>query len=399
MKENLCKLSAEFCEKNKIAVLKESDTQINIGYVEKPVEELLQRLERYYQSKKSLCYEKISEEEFEVLIERLYSGEDDEEKFSMREEKETAATAAKSPPAVNLLNSIISEGIMKGASDIHIAVSDGKTTVRYRKDGRLKFMFETDEEKGKALTARIKLLSDLNIMEHRRCLDGRFEYSRAAYIYDIRVSIIPGTDGESSVLRILGGDIKVPPLESLGFTKKQLEMLEEMLKKESGLILVTGPTGSGKTTTLASIISRLNKEDLQIITVEDPVEYRIKNVLQVSTEEESGRSFSEVLRRLLRHDPDILMVGEIRDEETAAITCRLALTGHLVFASLHTASCEESPLRLTDMGVPPYVVAAVLKGVISQRLIEKKEGGRKLKAEILLFKNQSEVRSLCGQTL
>ena len=171
------------------------------------------------------------------------------------------------------------------------------------------------------------------------------------------------------------------------------------MKKESGLVLAAGPTGSGKTTTLASIISRLNKDDINIITVEDPVEYRIKNVLQVSVDEDIGRTFFEVLKRVLRHDPDILMVGEIRDEQTAAMACRMALTGHLVFASIHTASVEETPLRLTDMGVPPYIVSAVLKGVISQRLVEKSGGGRKVNAVIKVFENQGEVRNLCLQKL
>ena len=169
------------------------------------------------------------------------------------------------------------------------------------------------------------------------------------------------------------------------------------MKKESGLVLAAGPTGSGKTTTLASIISEINSEDINIITVEDPVEYRIKNIVQVSVEEEIGKSFAEVLKRILRHDPDILMVGEIRDEETAAIACRMALTGHLVFASIHTASCEETPLRLTDMGVPSYIVGAVLKGVISQRLVEKKGGGRTVKADIKLFENAESVRALCKE--
>ena len=262
---------------------------------------------------------------------------------------------------------------MKKASDIHIDEDTEGMKVRYRKDGKLFFMLEEERSKGEAVIARIKLLSDLNIMEHRRCQDGRFDYKKGVNTYDIRVSVMAGIEGESVVMRILGGDIKAPELETLGFSERQMEDIKTLMKMKSGLVLTAGPTGSGKTTTLAAIITRLNTQEINIITVEDPVEYRIKGVLQVGVDEESGQTFFEVLKRILRHDPDILMVGEIRDEKTAAMACRMALTGHLVFASIHTSSCEETPLRLTDMGVPPYITGAVLKGVISQRLVEKRE--------------------------
>ncbi len=398
MKSQEKKLSAEFCEKNGIAIISDNNQFVTIGYVTDVAADVKGRIERYFLPEKNVEFIKIEKDEFDVRIERLYSGSSEFREAKKIEQKEDEAIAAKAAPAVNLLRSILSEGIMKGASDIHIDIQTNDAKIRYRKDGKLFSMLTTEGEKGKAVIARIKLLSDMNILEHRRCQDGRFEYSRNGFTFDIRVSVIPGVEGESVVLRILGGDIKAPELENLGFKKNQLEEINRMMNLDSGLILVAGPTGSGKTTTLASIISRLNRDDVNIITVEDPVEYRIKNVLQISVEEEIGRTFFEILKRILRHDPDILMVGEIRDENTASMACRMALTGHLVFASIHTASCEETPLRLVDMGVPVYIVAAVLKGVISQRLVEKKSGGRCVKADIQYFETQADVRNLCART-
>ena len=388
-------LSAQFCEKNGIAVISETEEKVEIGFVREIPREVYERLERYYLPEKTISISRIKEEEFEVIITRLYSGSGNFQTEKEEKTKSDERSAAKAAPAVNLLNSIISEGILKKATDIHINITKKECTVRYRKDGKLHLMLKAERVRGEAVVARIKLLSDLNILEHRRCQDGRFDYVFKNSTYDLRVSVISGIEGESVVLRILGGDIRTPELEELGFTKKQLCQIRSLMKKESGLVLAAGPTGSGKTTTLASIISEINRDDINIITVEDPVEYRIKNVVQVSVEEEIGKSFAEVLKRILRHDPDILMVGEIRDEETAAIACRMALTGHLVFASIHTANCEETPLRLVDMGVPSYIVGAVLRGVISQRLVEKKGGGRTVKADIRLFENQENVRTLC----
>ena len=388
-------LGAQFCEKNHLAVISETENLVCIGYTKEPDTQTRERILRYFAPEKTVEFQKIEEDVFEVILARLYSGAGWRPDENEKQIKDDVTAAARAAPAVNLLNSIISEGILKRATDIHIDISNGGTKVRYRKDGKLCVMLETEKDRGEAVIARIKLLGDLNILEHRRCQDGRFDYSFKRHVYDIRVSVICGIEGESVVLRILGGDIQAPKIEELGFTKKQLEEIRSLMKMDSGLVLAAGPTGAGKTTTLASIISELNREDINIITVEDPVEYRIKNVLQVSVDEEIGRTFAEVLRRVLRHDPDILMAGEIRDEQTASIACRMALTGHLVFASIHTASTDETPLRLIDMGVPLYIVSAVLKGVISQRLIDKKEGGRTVKADIKVFKTQAEVKSLC----
>lgn len=389
------RLSAEFCSKNNLVIISDTENSVLIGILYNIENELKNRIERYFLPEKQVTYKVIQKEEFDVRIARLFSGANEIVNKNVIEEKDEITNAAQATPVVNLLNSIISEGILKQASDIHIQINEQNTRIRYRKDGRLLNMLLIESEQGIAVIGRIKLLSNLNILEHRNCQDGRFNYSHSNFVYDIRVSIIPGIEGESTVLRILGGEIRAPELEYLGFTENQLILINKMITLEYGLVLVTGPTGSGKTTTLASILSRLNKDDIQIITIEDPVEYRIKGCLQINVDEEIGRTFYEVLKRVLRHDPDILMVGEIRDEQTAFMACRLALTGHLVFASLHTNNCKETPLRLIDMGVPEYIVEAVLKGVISQRLVEKQTGGRTVNADVVFFENDREVKEIC----
>lgn len=389
-------LSAEFCSKNSLIILNSDKETVTIGIIEKLVEDVAERLERYFLPEKKVIYKCIEKDEFEVRLTRLYSGAVELSKNSKIQVDEEITNAANATPIVNLLNSIISEGILKKVSDIHIDVNKANSRIRCRKDGKLEDMLFIEKKQGETLIGRIKLLANLNILECRRCQDGRFDYIKNDFSFDIRVSIIPSIHGESVVLRLLGGDIRVPELETLGFSKTQLSMIYKMIKIEHGLILVTGPTGSGKTTTLASLISRINSDDVQIITIEDPVEYRINGALQISVDEEIGQSFFEILKRVLRHDPDVLMIGEIRDEETAAMACRMALTGHLVFASIHTNNCRETFLRLVDMGIPSYIVKAVLKGVISQKLIEKKCGGRTVDAELCYFETQEEINNLCA---
>lgn len=388
-------LSVDFCIENKVVVLSNNEKSVLLGIVSDLDEDLSKRIKRYYSPEFTVEYKIITKDEYDVLITRLLSGTNQNFHKDIYQKKDDIINAANDAPIINLLNSILTEAIMNRASDIHIEIYENETRIRYRIDGKLETKLEIEKEKGLSITARIKILANLNILEHRRCQDGRFDFYRNNNVYDIRVSIIPGIEGESTVLRILGGNIQLPKLEELGFTVSQLKTIRKFMSVKHGLILVTGPTGSGKTTTLASILSELNQECIEIITVEDPVEYRLPGVLQISVNEEIGQTFFEILKRLLRHDPDILMIGEIRDEETAAMACRMALTGHLVFASIHTNSCEETPLRLVDMGVPAYIVSAVLKGVISQSLVEKKGGGRTVKADISFFEKEEDVKILC----
>lgn len=275
-------LLPQFCGRNGIIEVSQTQDSVLLGYIKAPDRKLTERIRRYYEPQKAVEFRQIAKEEFDVLLERLYSGVGSYKEGKEESGQNGITEAAKAAPAENLLNSILLEAILKDASDIHMNITREGCRVCYRKDGKLMRMLESGKRDGECVIARIKLLSDLNILEHRKCQDGRFEYERNGFKYDIRVSILPGINGESVVMRLLGGNMKVPDLESLGFTQKQLLQIEEMLEMESGLFLVAGPTGSGKTTTLASIISRLNTDDVNIITVEDPVEYRIENILQIN---------------------------------------------------------------------------------------------------------------------
>jgi type II secretory ATPase GspE/PulE/Tfp pilus assembly ATPase PilB-like protein len=222
-----------------------------------------------------------------------------------------------------------------------------------------------------ALSTRLKLLSNLNVLETRRPQDGHIDITAERYSLDVRLSITPTIWGESIVLRLLNRAGAPLDLDTLGFSAKHRARLDAILGVPSGLVLVTGPTGSGKTTTLAALLTELNRNAIKVISIEDPVEYRIAGVTQIQTNDELGLSFDAILRRVFRQDPDIIMVGEIRDRETAELAVRAALTGHLVFATLHTNNALEAVFRLANMGIPAYLAGAVLKAVVAQRLVRK----------------------------
>ncbi|MDD5067283.1 MAG: GspE/PulE family protein [bacterium] len=282
------------------------------------------------------------------------------------EEKEK--TRVKSDIISNV-NEIIFEAIEKRASDIHIENYGEKALLRYRIDG---YLYEQREIAAKDLAAtisRIKIMSDLNIAEKRLPQDGRIVIQDKNYNVDIRVSIIPGIYGENVVLRLLDKGKFIPDLDNIGLEGKGLSLLKKLITRPYGLILVSGPTGSGKTTTLYSIIQRINSKDKKVLTIEDPVEYKLDNVLQVEVKPGIGLDFSRGLRSFLRHDPDIIMVGEIRDYETAEIAIRASLTGHLVLSTVHTNNASSAVTRLLDMKVEPFLVASTTVLVMSQRLV------------------------------
>jgi general secretion pathway protein E len=272
-------------------------------------------------------------------------------------------------PVVRLVNLLIENAIKAGASDVHIEPFEDSLRVRYRIDGVL-FDAETPPKRLRAaITSRIKIMAELNIAERRLPQDGRIRMALEGRRLDIRVSTIPTLHGESVVMRILDRAAILLPLDRLGFEEKVQRAIERVIHLPHGMLLVTGPTGSGKTTTLYAGLDKINSPGKKIITIEDPVEYQLRGVNQIHVKPKIGLTFAAGLRHIVRQDPDVIMVGEIRDVETADIGIHAALTGHLVFSTLHTNDAPGALTRLLDMGVEPYLVASVLEGVLAQRLV------------------------------
>ena len=323
------------------------------------------------------------ESEIEKTINRVYSTASeniaesiDEESLSRLSPKELEDAGMESrvdsAPIVKLVNSIISEAYNLNASDIHIEPEEFETRIRFRIDGDLLVYNTINKNLHNLVTTRIKLIAGMNIAEKRVPLDGSFKFKSEYVTVDMRVSSIPTPHGEKLVLRLLGADKNVTyDLHSLGLSDQTLSKINESIKVPHGIFLVTGPTGSGKTTTLYSILHGLNDEKKSIVTVEDPVERNFKGINQVQINTKAGLTFASGLRSILRQDPDIIMVGEIRDGETAEIAIRAAITGHLVLSTLHTNDALSSVHRLVDMGVEPYMVASSVKCVVAQRLVKR----------------------------
>ena len=274
-------------------------------------------------------------------------------------------------PIAQTVNLIIEYGVKNGASDIHIEPREKYVVVRYRIDGILREANKLPRRVLNALVSRIKILANLKIDEHRAPQDGRFKIAVGSQVFALRVSTLPIVDGEKVVMRILNESVKAATLEELGFWGDTLRLLQQAIVQPHGMILVTGPTGSGKSTTLFSVLSLLNTPSVNISTVEDPVEYRIQGVNQTQVNPLAGMTFANGLRSLLRQDPNIIMVGEIRDTETADLAVQAALTGHLVFSTLHTSDAATCLPRLMDMGVEPFLIASTVRAVIGQRLVRR----------------------------
>lgn len=312
---------------------------------------------------------------------------------------------------VTLVNKIIEEGVSRGASDIHIEAYSEKIQIRLRIDGILQPMMRLDEETWRGLVTRLKILSECDIAEHRLPQDGAFTTNVEGRQIDLRLSILPTINGEKIVLRLLDQHKFLMKIEDLGFSKEQEALVKEIMESPHGMILASGPTGSGKTTTLYSLLNGMNHETQNIITIEDPVEFQMEDVNQIQVNEKTGLTFALGLRSILRQDPNIIMVGEIRDEETAAIATRAAITGHLVLSTIHTNNAIASITRLMDMKVPLYLLSSAIRGVISQKLIKslcpncRKEGFASSEEKILLGASVEKLRlyypggcSLCHGT-
>ena len=272
-------------------------------------------------------------------------------------------------PIVKLLQSVFDDAAQVRASDIHIEPQDGRLQIRFRIDGVLHLQTEADLKVATPLALRLKLMADLDISEKRLPQDGRFAVKVRNQRIDVRISTMPTQYGESVVMRLLNQGGTTLRLDAIGMPARIVERFRGLVQRPNGLVLVTGPTGSGKTTTLYSALSELNSVEKKLITVEDPVEYRLKGVNQVQVNDKIELSFARVLRSALRQDPDIVLVGEMRDQETAQIGLRAAMTGHLVLSTLHTNDAASTPLRLMDMGVPRYMVGGSLQAVLAQRLV------------------------------
>lgn len=303
-------------------------------------------------------YEDIAEEDFSVIERQVTELADLEQ-------------VAGHGPVVKLVNFIIYSAVQEGASDIHIEPGDQSLRIRYRVDGRLWEKLAPPHRMHPAITSRIKIMSNLDIAERRLPQDGDFNVMLEGRPIDLRVSTMPGTWGEKTVIRIIDSEHSRLGLDQLGFSSSTQSQWQSLIEQPNGVVLVTGPTGSGKSTTLYSVLGQLNSADLNIATVEDPVEAKIPGINQSQVNTKAGFSFSTALRSMLRQDPDIMMVGEIRDGETASICMQAALTGHLVFSTLHTNDAPSAITRLCNLGIEPYLVAATLRGVLAQRLVRK----------------------------
>ncbi len=315
---------------------------------------------------------------------------------------EDARSAAQSAPVVRLLNSILFRAIRDNASDVHLELFPGELRIRYRVDGALYEIDAPPAHLAAPLVARLKVMSDLDIAETKLPQDGRIELSIDGRPVDLRVATLPCVSGESCVLRVLDRSSIGLTLEAIGASSEERQVLSGLAAKPHGVVLLTGPTGSGKTTTLYAMLAEINDPDTKIITVEDPVEYDIEGIVQVPIHEDIGVTYAQVLRSMLRHDPDKILIGEIRDEDTAAVAIEASLTGHLVLSTVHTNDAPSAIARLLDLAIEPFLLTATLEAVVAQRLVRKicpncrteYEPDEELKREL-----QSEGVHLAGRLL
>lgn len=308
----------------------------------------------------------IGQDDAQQLVEDL---EDDSAIISEIENTADLLEDTSDAPIIKLVNHILSQSIKARASDIHIEPYRDSFKVRYRVDGILYDLLNPPKWIQPALTSRIKVMAKLNIAEKRLPQDGRFEVKIGQQMIDVRTSTLPTTFGERVVMRLLNKTSSIFQLSEIGLSTKQLAQVDELSKAPHGIILVTGPTGSGKTTTLYSILSSINKPNINIITIEDPVEYQLKGISQIQVNSKIDLTFARGLRSIVRQDPDVILVGEIRDRETAEIAIQSSLTGHLVFSTLHTNDSASAITRLVDIGVEPFLISSSVSAVIAQRLV------------------------------
>lgn len=329
--------------------------------------------------KRNIGIAAVPESQLPLALDRLYRRTEEISGLARALEKDlgdavdfgelTANAGLEGAPVVRLLQSMFEDATQVGASDVHIEPQESGLQIRVRVDGVLQTQTEADKRVGPPLAQRLKLMAGLDISEKRLPQDGRFSVRLKDATIDVRLSTLPTNYGESVVMRLLNQGSGMRRLDAIGMPADMLRRFREVLGRSSGLVLVTGPTGSGKTSTLYAALAEINAAELKVITVEDPVEYRLPGLSQVQVNDKIELTFARVLRACLRQDPDVILVGEMRDSETAEIGLRAAITGHLVLSTLHTRDAVSTPFRLLDMGVPPFMVATSLQAVIAQRLV------------------------------
>jgi len=373
-KEILNLISAPLAQTHGVVAFEKSNTEIKLAMMDPEDIQTIEFLHRktgltpkVYLTTPSDIKEAIhryhADLESDISIKQLTEGDSTDPKDLKK--------AAEELPIINIVNSILEHAVYEGASDIHIEPSELEVTVRYRVDGVLHSVMTLPKAVKNGIVARIKVLSNLKIDEHMKPQDGRFKIQVQEEKLSFRVSIIPVYDGEKIVMRLLHEGQKPLTLDQLGFLPGPKKLMEEAISKPHGMVLVTGPTGSGKTTTLYSVLGLLNKPDVNISTIEDPIEYHVKGINQSQINPQIGFTFAAGLRAFLRQDPNIIMVGEIRDAETAEIAIHAAMTGHLVLSTLHTNDAPTTLPRLLDMGIPPFLVAFTTNVIVAQRLVRK----------------------------
>jgi len=361
-------LTIAMCEPQKISVVDE--LRSFLGYDIRPVvtteRQINQALQRYYSGTESV--EKIIDDlEKDEELAKAAQALDSEGPIDLS----SVEALAESAPVRRLLNMVLLMAIKEHASDIHFEPFENEFRIRIRSDGVLYEMVPPPRHLAFAITTRIKVMANLDIAERRLPQDGKIRLTVGGHPVDLRVSVLPTMFGESCVLRVLDKSVVMLDLNQVGMDPTTLANFRDVIHRPHGIVLVTGPTGSGKTTTLYAALNELNRIEDKIITTEDPVEYTIDGLVQIPIDPDIGNTFANLLRAILRHDPDIILVGEIRDLETAEIAVQAALTGHMVFSTLHTNDALSSIARLRDMGVPPFLITATVEAILAQRLVRK----------------------------
>jgi general secretion pathway protein E/type IV pilus assembly protein PilB len=363
--------SREFMSRNGVVKLDEQENSVTIAVVEGIKDDILTYLKGFHLPKE-VTFFSVSKADFASYIGETTNIEPStEQKRGEDEAKFTIDAVTQDAPVINVINAVCIEAIRLEASDIHIEAQADSVHIRYRIDGVLRIVKKLERTLFSSISNRIKIMANLNTMEQRLPQDGRMTVAIGGENIDLRVSIIPIINGESIVLRIFNKSARALSVGELGFNENNLERIHSCVRQPYGLILLTGPTGSGKTTTLHALLETLPVNELKIVTIEDPVEQIIKNINQVQINEEIHLSFDGMLRRVLRQDPNVIMVGEIRDNVTAELALRSALTGHLILSTLHTNDSISAIARLENMGLEPYLIAAVLRCAAAQRLVRK----------------------------